>query len=184
MNQPPKMARAEIDFVHWHSDLERIFTLFSCETRNPIQSSWGALSVIQRRADPEDEFLTRAVRIIKEETGQLHELVQEYLEFVRPVEARQITTVDLNALLNRVLTIVHHNNEGSAVSLSHFLDPALPQLPADYEEIKRAFLHIIKNSYGVLSEKGGDLAVETRFSPTPAPGYLIATLTVKGPGVT
>ncbi len=185
MNPSPKVEGSEKDFRFINPEMERLFTSFSRETRNPLQSIWCALSVIQRRVDPGDEPLTQAVRIIKEETGQLHGLVQEYLDFVRSVEGKQIVAVDLNALLILVLTLMQHNHDRSAppVSVSTSLDSALPPLTADYDEVKKAFLQIIKSSYSGLTEKGGSLAVETRFSPTPVPGSIVVALTVKGAGV-
>jgi nitrogen-specific signal transduction histidine kinase len=99
--------------------------------------------------------LAQAVRIIQEEIGQLQELVQEPLKFIRPVERRRIVPVDLNALLASILTVLTANQDEAAfpVSVKISLDHALPQLPTDYEEIKRAFRHILKKSYAALSEK-------------------------------
>jgi signal transduction histidine kinase len=83
MNRTLKTDNAGKDFILFHPELGRLFTSFSWETRNPLQSIWGALAVIQRRADSEDEYLSRAVGIIEEEIGQLNRLIQEYLELVR-----------------------------------------------------------------------------------------------------
>ena len=185
MNHLTKLDRPEKEFGLINLGLERFLTFLSHATRNPLQSIWGALFIIQRRVDPGDETLAQAVRIIREEIDQLHELVQETLEFVRPMERKQNVPVDLNALLTSVLTALTTNQAGSALSVSvtTSLDPALPQLPADYEEIKRAFRHILKNSYAALSDNGGVLTVESHFSPDPAPGNISVALTAKGPGV-
>lgn len=185
MSHSPKLDRPEKDPGRIHSGLERFLTFFSRATRNPIQSIWGALFVIQRRIDPRDETLAQAVRLIREEIDQLHELIQETLEFVRPVERKQIGPVDLNALLTSVLAALTTDPDGSAppVSVTTSLDPALPQLPADYGEIRKAFRHILKSSYAALSDNGGVLTVETHFSPDPAPGNIGVALTAKSPGV-
>jgi signal transduction histidine kinase len=163
----------------------KVFSFFSRETRNPLQAIRGALSVIRRRADPRDEPLAQAVGIIGEEIRQLNDLVQEYLDFLRPVEGIQVVPVDLNALLTLVLTIMQNNHNGSSppVSVVACLDSALPPVAASYEEVKRAFLYIIKNSYAALSEKGGSLTVETRFFPAPVPGFIDVALTENGPGL-
>jgi signal transduction histidine kinase len=185
LSHSSELDRPEEDLGPIPSGLERFRTFLARATRNPIQSIWGALFVIQRRADPGDETLAQAVRIIREEIDQLRELVQETLEFVRPVEKEQMVPVDLNALLNSVLTALTPDRDGSApsVSVTTSLDPGLPQLQADYEEMKRAFRHILKNIYAALSDNGGALTVETHFSPDPVPGNIGVVLTAKSPGV-
>ncbi len=185
MSHSSELDRPEKNLGLIPSGLERFLTFLARATRNSIQSIWGALFVIQRRIDPGDETLGQAVRIIQEEIDQLHKLVQETLEFVRPVEKKQMVPVDLNALLNSVLTALTTDQDGSApsVSVTTSLDHALPQLPADYEEMKRAFRHILKNSYAALSDNGGVLTVETHFSPDPVPGNIGVALTAKSPGV-
>ena len=185
LNHSPKSDRPEKNLGLINSGLERFLTFLARATRNPIQSIWGALFVIQRRIDPGDETLAQAVRIIREEIAQLHELVQETLEFVRPVERKPMVPVDLNALLTSVLTSLTTDQDGSTLSVpvTTSLDPALPQLPADYEEIKRAFRHLLKNSCAALSDIGGALTVETHFSPDPEPGNIGVALTAKSPGV-
>ncbi len=141
--------------------------------------------VIQRRIDPGDETLAQAVRILREEIGQLQELVQDTLEFLRPAEGKSVIPVDLNSLLASLLAALTINPDGSdlPVSVNSSFDPALPQLPADYEEIRRAFGHLLKNGHAALSVMGGNLSVETRFSPDPVPGNIRVDLTAEGPGV-
>jgi signal transduction histidine kinase len=84
LNHSPKLDRPEKEFGLINLVLERFHPFLSHATRNPLQSIWGALLLIQRRVDPRDETLAQAVRIIREEIDQLHELVQETQEFVRP----------------------------------------------------------------------------------------------------
>ena len=185
MNSSPKSDRLKKEFGRIPSGVEKVFIFFSRAVRNPLQSIWGALFVIQRRIDPRDESLAQAVRLLREGIGQLQELVQDTLEFLRPVEGKPVIPVDLNSLLASLLAALTINQDGSdlPVSMSSSLDPALPPMPADYEEIKRAFGHLLKNCSAVLSDKGGVLTVETRFSPDPVPGNIRVVLTAEGPGV-
>ncbi len=185
MNPYKKFGTPEIDFGRVPSRVEKVFNFFSRAVRNPLQSIWGALFVIQRRIDPGDETLAQAVRLLREEMGQLQELVQDTVEFLRPAEKRRIVPVDLNALLASLLAALAINQDGSGppVSVNSSLDPALPQMPADYEEIKRAFWHLLKNSHAALSVMGGNLSIETRFSPDPVPGNIGVVLTAESPGV-
>jgi nitrogen-specific signal transduction histidine kinase len=185
LNSYKKVGPAENDFRRIPSGVEKVFTFLSRAVRNPLQSIWGALFVIQRRIDPRDKTLAQAVRILREEIGQLQELVHDTLEFLRPEEEKRLVPVDLNILLTSLLAALTFNQKGAdlSVSVSSSLDPALPRLPGEYEEIKRAFGHLLKSSHAALSVKGGILTVETHFSPDPVPGNISVVLTVEGPEV-
>jgi signal transduction histidine kinase len=60
--------------------------------------------------------------------------------------------------------------------------PRLPKVSANYEEIKRAFLNIVKNSIEAMGE-GGELNIKTRFKPDPSPGCIEIVFIDNGSGI-
>lgn len=165
--------------------LEKFFPFLAHEIRNPLHAIGGALAVIQRRANLQDEPLARSVQIIKEEVHHLTEFVQECLDFVRPVNKRIFTEININELLGVVLNIVQHifAENGGKIRVSTALAPGLPAVQANYDELKQAFLNIVKNNFEAMLEQGGELQVISRGRPAPEPGWVEILFVDQGPGI-
>jgi len=109
-----------------------------------------------------DEILAQSINIIKEETQHLNEFVQECLNFVRPVQKVRSVEVDINEVIYVTLNIITHifENESKTVRVVTEMDPNLPKIYSNYEEIKQALLNIIKNAYEAMP-MGGELWIKT-----------------------
>jgi signal transduction histidine kinase len=145
-----------------HPTLERFFPFLAHEIRNPLHAISGALAIIRRRADLKDEVLGQSIKIINEEVQHLNEFVQECLNFVRPSDRVRFIEVEMNELLSVVMNIVTHmfESESKKIKVTKKLDPHLPKIYANYEEIKQAFLNIVRNAFEAMPE-GGELSIET-----------------------
>jgi signal transduction histidine kinase len=165
--------------------LEKFFPFLAHEIRNPLHAIGGALAVIQRRADLQDEPLARSVQIIKEEVHHLTDFVQECLDFVRPVNRRVFTEININELLAVVLNIAHHifAEDGHKIKVTTDFTPGLPAIQANYDELKQAFLNIVKNNFEAMLEQGGELQVISKGHPDPEPGWVEVRLIDQGPGI-
>jgi signal transduction histidine kinase len=166
------------------SSLERFFPFLAHEIRNPLHAIGGALAIIQRRSNIKDEFLVRSIKIIQEEVQHLNDFVQECLDFVRPLSKSRMIEVEINEVISVVINIVSHMFEELAQKIRIHLDtnPGLPRVFANYEEIKRTFLNILKNSFEAL-ENGGEINIKTGFNPNPHPGTIEVFFTDNGTGI-
>ncbi len=144
-----------------YPSLERFFPFLAHEIRNPLHAISGALAIIQRRSDLKDEILAQSIKIINEEVQHLNEFVQECLNFVRPPNVVRLIGVDINELISVVMNIVSHmfESESKKVQIIKKVDPRLPKLHANYEEIKQVFLNIVKNAFEAMPE-GGQFTIE------------------------
>ena len=126
----------------------------------------------------------RSVNVIKEETRHLNEFVQECLDFVQPPKKRDFTKVDINEVLSVVLNNVSHMFEGlpRKIEITNDLDPSVPKIEANYDELKQAFLNIIRNSFEAMVE-GGDLILKTSFKASPPPGWIEIAVADHGLGI-
>ncbi len=150
--------------------LERFFPFLAHEIRNPLHAISGALAIIRRRTDLKDEILDQSIKIIDEEVQHLNEFVQECLNFVRPPNRVHFIEIEMNDVLSVVMNIISHIFESNAnkIKVIRELDPALPKIVANYEEIKQAFLNIAKNAFEAMPA-GGALTIKTcckKKSPT------------------
>lgn len=166
-----------------YPSLERFFPFLAHEIRNPLHAISGALAIIQRRSDSKDDLLAQSIAIINEEVHHLNEFVQECLNFVRPPNIVRFIGVEINEVISVVINIVSHmlESESSKIRIVTEMDPSLPKIYANYEEIKQAFLNIVKNGFEAMPE-GGELII--RAYPRPdSPRNLEITFTDNGMGI-
>jgi len=139
-----------------YPSLERFFPFLAHEIRNPLHAISGALAIIQRRSDLKDEILAQSIKIINEEVQHLNEFVLECLNFVRPPNIVRFIGVEINELISVVINIISHmfESESKKVKIIRDIEPRLPKIYADYEEIKQVFLNIVKNAFEAMPEAG------------------------------
>jgi signal transduction histidine kinase len=163
--------------------LERFFPFLAHEIRNPLHAISGALAIIQRRSDLKDELLGQSMKIINEEVKHLNEFVQECLNFVRPPNIVRFIEVEINEVISVVMNIISHmfESESKKIRIVTDMDPHLPKIYANYEEIKQAFLNIVKNAFEAMPE-GGEFTIKT-CRKLDSPKYIEVTFTDTGIGV-
>jgi len=128
--------------------------------------------------------VNHAVRIVKEEVEHLNGFVQECLDFVRPPVKSRLTAVDINEVAAVGINVVSYifADMSKKIQLTKDFDPNIPKIQANYEELKRAFLNILKNSFEAVGEDG-KIRVQTKFLPDPSPGTVEISFSDNGMGV-
>jgi signal transduction histidine kinase len=146
-----------------YPSLEKFFPFLAHEIRNPLHAISGALAIIQRRSDLKDELLGQSIKIISEEVNHLNEFVQECLNFVRPPNMVRITGVEIHEVISVVMNIISHmfELESKKIRIITEMEPHLPKVYVNYEEIKQAFLNIVKNAFEAMPE-GGQFTIKAR----------------------
>jgi len=142
--------------------LERFFPFLAHEIRNPLHAISGALTIIQRRADSNDEILGQSIKIIHEEIQHLNDFVQECLDFIKPVNRGRFIEVDVNAVISVVINMIGHIMElgSKGIRIVTEFDPHIPKIYTNYEELKQAFINIVKNGCEAMPQ-GGELRIST-----------------------
>jgi len=166
-----------------YPSLEKFFPFLAHEIRNPLHAISGALAIIQRRSDLKDELLSQSFKIISEEVKHLNEFVQECLNFVRPPNMVRIAEVEINEVISVVMNIISHMFESESRKIRIIMDmnPNLPKIYVNYEEIKQAFLNIVKNAFEAMPE-GGQFTIRTRDRSDP-PKSIEVTFIDNGIGI-
>ena len=167
-----------------YSSLGRFFPFLAHELRNPLHAIGGALTIIQKRIDLKDEILNRSVRIIQEEIKHLNDFVQGCLDFVQPPAGSRVTDVNVNEVCRVVTELIPYMFEDSPkrVKIACDLDPGLPRVQARYEELKRAFLNILKNGFEA-AEDGGEIHIKTRGQRASSPEGVEILFSDNGSGI-
>lgn len=136
------------------SSLGRLSTVIAHEVRNPLMIIKAAVHAL-RQPNPDAASVREAATDIDEEVTRLNRLVNEVLDFARPIDF-QFDSADLNALC-RESAAAAQATPGTAVVLD--LDPSLPPVVTDAERLRIVLVNLIVNAR---------YAVSTRHEPTPA----------------
>ncbi len=181
--QTKRMADLEIQSKKFLS-LGKLFPFLAHEIRNPLHAIGGALTVLQRRCNLEDDTVAQSIEIIREEVQRLNQFVQEYLDFSRPPARRRFAETDLNEIirssLNTMAPVIEAHPDKIEVIIN--LDDGLPTIKANFTEIKQVCLNILKNAIEAM-KKGGKLEVHTSTHPHDRPRYAMIKIVDTGKGI-
>jgi two-component system NtrC family sensor kinase len=101
---------------------------------------------------------------IESEAARCGEIVRNLLAFSRSSRP-QVTANDLNEVIRQSVRLVQHQLDLSSIEARLDLDPALPAVECDAQQIKQALLSILINACEAMPQ-GGELAVATHVSGT------------------
>jgi signal transduction histidine kinase len=122
------------------------------EIRNPLASVAGAAGILRR--NPQDiAKRNECVAIIYKECDRLNRLLTNFLEFARP-RTPHWQTVDADAILNSVMDLAQHALDGKSVVLRKQVEPHLPALACDPEQLKQVLLNLVINAVQATERAG------------------------------
>jgi signal transduction histidine kinase len=124
------------------SSLGRMSTVIAHEVRNPLMIIKGSLHAL-RQKDLTEPLMREAVTDIDEEVERLNRIVNEVLDFARPIRF-EIAPADLNALCRESATASHASAPGTAVSLD--LDQTAPTVATDAGRLRIALVNMLVNA--------------------------------------
>ena len=123
------------------TSLGRLSTVIAHEIRNPLMIIKASLHAL-RQAEPSATVLGEAVADIDEEVARLNRIVNEVLDFSRPIRF-DLGPVDVAALC-RESAAASQASPGAAVALD--LGPGLPTLTTDAERLRIALVNMLVNA--------------------------------------
>ena len=139
------------------SALGRLSTVIAHEVRNPLMIIKASLRPLER--EPVSAGDVRAAVVdINDEVGRLNRLVDDVLDFARPIRY-ELAEADINRICEESAAAA---TAGGACGAPHLvLDPALPPAVTDAERLRSVLVNIIVNA---------GHAVQARAEAADAPG--------------
>jgi signal transduction histidine kinase len=122
--------------------LGRLSTVIAHEIRNPLMIIKAALHLLGRSGVAATE-MREALADIDEEVTRLNRVVNDVLDFARPIHF-ELAPADLNALCRDSVAAVARATAGPAVHLD--LDPAMPVVTTDAERLRLALVNMLVNA--------------------------------------
>src|SRR5581483_7733178 len=141
------------------TSLGRLSTVIAHEVRNPLMIIKASLHGL-RQPEVTPQALREAVHDIDEEVARLNRIVNEVLDFARPIRF-ELTPVDVNALCRESVAAAMASGSGPAIDTQ--LDPAIGTISADHERPRIALVNMLVNARHATNGNGQPVRLSTRI---------------------
>src|SRR4051794_33564995 len=162
------------------SSLGRLSTVIAHEVRNPLMIIKAALHSL-RQTDVSVDTVREVAADIDGEVARLNRLVNEVLDFARPIRF-ELSTVSLNTLCRESAAAALAAGPGAGIACE--LDPALGTVTTDPERLRIALVNLLVNARHAMNGNGArpDGAAVT-LTTTASPGRVQIAIGDRGPGI-
>lgn len=121
---------------------------------------------------------TRALEQIRTQGKRCKEITHKLLSFARKTDSR-IQEVQLNDLIEELITISAQRAKYSNVTISANLKSDLPTIRASQTELQQVLLNLINNALDAMEKTGGTLDISSQLDGD----YIITEVADNGPGI-
>ncbi len=132
------------------TSLGRLSTVIAHEVRNPLMIIKASLHAL-RQPDVTAEAMREAAADIDEEVGRLNRIVNEVLDFARPIRF-DLSSVDVNALCRASAAAAQAAGPGAPIVLR--LEEQLRPITADQERLRMALVNMLVNARHAANGEG------------------------------
>jgi signal transduction histidine kinase len=142
----------------------RLTASLAHEIRNPLSSVKLNSQIILKNMTfgGNDQ---RRLEIIVQEISRLERILDEMLDFARPVRLN-LKKASLNDILDSCLEIIEARVKEKALTIRKAYGSPLPRIPVDAEKMEQALINILLNALEALPT-GGGIAVATKALRSP-----------------
>ena len=147
------------------------------EVRNPLGVIRASVQLLEdAKGDP--GRIHEAAEVIKQEIDRLDRVIKALLDFGRPSKPTLVRT-DLNEVLQDIVLFTNRFAKQSNVSITENLDPELPLVQGDPDQLKQVFLNLVTNAVQAMDKSGGSITIVTKG----AGEYVEVSVSDTGPGI-
>lgn len=147
------------------SSLGRLSTVVAHEVRNPLMIIKASLRTLRRDAGHVPEA-GQAVEDIEEEVARLNNLVNEVLDYARPIRF-DLATADLNALCQDAATAATAGQSAAPVTVR--LDPTVGEVTTDPERLRSVLVNVLTNARDAVLARSPEEPVPASAAAGPNP---------------
>ena len=142
------------------TSLGRLSTVIAHEVRNPLMIIKAALHTLRQEEAPR-AAVDEAVTDIDEEVARLNRIVNDVLDFARPIHF-DLAAVDINTLCRESATAAAVAETGADIRLE--LDPSLGRITTDADRLRIALVNLLVNARHALNGHAGGVTLTSRAS--------------------
>lgn len=146
--------------------LETIAGGFAHEIRNPLTSIKTFIQLAPSRKN-DAEFIDQFSQVVIEDVHRIERLINEILDYARYMEPK-FTEEDLNEVVTSCLYFFEVKATGKSILLEKELDPTLPLVMLDRQQMKQVLLNLFLNAMDAMADRPGRLTVKTHRLTKPS----------------
>ncbi len=147
------------------------------EVNTPLTGISSYTQMLLEKADPDDPR-TKVLEKIERQTFRAAKIVNGLLNLARPSQGESLQAVDLNAVVNDVLSLLEHQFKTSSIKVRKELS-ASPAIVHGIEyKLQQVLLNLFLNARDAMP-KGGWLSIATRFDD----GHALVEISDTGIGI-
>ncbi len=159
MTQNLAEARLQLFQSDKLASLGRLAAGVAHEINNPLTAVLTYGSYLLKRAQGQPD--TRDdLQIIVSETIRCREIVKSLLDFARQTVPKK-RKADINEIIGRAATVIENQLALGRVQLVMDLDPALPNVMVDANQIQQVFINLMVNASDAIGENTGTITIKT-----------------------
>lgn len=128
------------------------------EIRNPLTSIKGFIQLFQQGPLKEEYY-----NVILSEFNRIEDIIKEFLSLAKPQEI-QLKPVNISTLLKEVETLLESEAHLKGIQFFIEMEPELPSIMCDANQIKQVLLNLCKNSIEALDfNRRGMITITVRI---------------------
>ncbi len=132
------------------------------ELNTPLGIILGYTQLLEEDLEGQGEIY-EMLKKIESQAKLCKRIVKGLLKFARE-EKKYLTEVNINELIEEVLSLVEHTLAMDFIEVVRRFDENLPPLKGDPEKLKQVFMNLITNAQHAIGEKG-KIYITTRYIP-------------------
>ena len=167
-------AQREISQRERLSSLGRLSTVIAHEVRNPLMIIKAALHTL-RQSNVSPTVVREAAADIDGEVVRLNRIVNDVLDFARPIQF-ELATTDINALCRESANAAQVS-PGARVDVH--LDLAVPTIRTDAERVRIALVNLIVNARDAMQSEDATVSVATHVNGS----LVVISIADRGAGI-
>ena len=168
-NMTDKLAQARLQLFQSAklASLGRLAAGVAHEINNPLTAVLTYSSYLLKRSQGKPET-QKDLQVIVSETIRCREIVKNLLDFARQTVPKK-RKADVNEIIGRAAKVIENQLSLGRVKLIMELDPGLPNLTVDANQIQQVFINLMVNAADAIGEGEGTIRVSSKaISVSPA----------------
>ena len=156
----------------------RVASHISHEIRNPLVTMGGyARRIMQLSKDLKNEGISSAANIILKESERLEKTLSNVMDFTRPTKYIKDFN-NVNEVVGDTLDLLKNVLLEKKIKVEMNLDPELPLIKSDFNQLKQVMLNLLQNSMDSISGKG-KILIDTEI----VDDFIILSIADNGSGI-
>ncbi len=160
-NMTKKLSEARLQLFQSDklASLGRLAAGVAHEINNPLTGVLTYSSFLLKRTQANPE-LQEDLKVIVRETKRSREIVKSLLDFARQSVPKK-NEANINDIIEHAINVVENQLSINHIKLVKNLEPALPSITVDSNQIQQVFINLIVNASDAIGKDGGTITLSS-----------------------